>query len=155
MTEVKNKKLSRRDAIKLLGAAAGAAALANIPSKWSKPEVISGVLPVHAQSTCGPLAFLGADVTNFVGQNGNYINNNVTVDPPQSGVSVQLSVGLSGGSNAPVPNPAGTYVTNIVGTAIAPDFAYSFGVDGIITLTWSFVNASDGCDTKVIQLSYT
>ena len=50
MTE-QNKKLSRRDAIKLIGAAAGAAALANLPSKWSKPEVINGVLPAHAQTS--------------------------------------------------------------------------------------------------------
>ena len=51
MTEKQNKKLSRRDAIKLLGAAAGAAALANLPSKWSKPELVSGVLPAHAQTS--------------------------------------------------------------------------------------------------------
>ena len=47
-----NKKLTRRDAIKLLGAAAGATALANLPSKWSKPELVSGVLPAHAQTSC-------------------------------------------------------------------------------------------------------
>ena len=47
-----HKKLSRRDTIKLLGAAAGAAALANLPSKWSKPELVSGVLPAHAQTSC-------------------------------------------------------------------------------------------------------
>ena len=46
------KKLSRRDAIKLLGAAAGATVLANLPSKWSKPELASGVLPAHAQTSC-------------------------------------------------------------------------------------------------------
>ena len=46
------KKITRRDAIKLLGAAVGATALANLPSKWSKPELISGVLPVHAQTSC-------------------------------------------------------------------------------------------------------
>ena len=50
------KKLSRRDAIKLLGAATGAAMLANLPSKWSKPELASGVLPAHAQ-TSGLLTF--------------------------------------------------------------------------------------------------
>ena len=50
MTE--NKKLNRRDAIKLLGAATGASVLANLPAKWSKPSVQSGVLPVHAQSSC-------------------------------------------------------------------------------------------------------
>ena len=46
-----DKKLSRRDAIKLLGAAAGATALANLPSKWSKPELVSGVMPAHAQTS--------------------------------------------------------------------------------------------------------
>jgi len=49
MTE---KKLSRRDAIKLIGAAAGASVLANLPSKWSKPELTGGVLPAHAQTSC-------------------------------------------------------------------------------------------------------
>ena len=48
MTE---KKLTRRDAMKLLGAVVGGAALANLPAKWNTPEVISGVLPVHAQGS--------------------------------------------------------------------------------------------------------
>jgi len=52
MSEKPNKKLSRRDAIKLLGAAAGASVLANLPTKWSKPSLASGVLPAHAQTTC-------------------------------------------------------------------------------------------------------
>ncbi|MCL4528127.1 MAG: Hint domain-containing protein [Chloroflexi bacterium] len=47
------KKLSRRDALKIIGAAAGATVLANLPSKWSKPELAAGVLPAHAQ-TSGP-----------------------------------------------------------------------------------------------------
>lgn len=52
MTE---KKLSRRDALKILGTAVGAAALATLPSKWSKPELLSGVLPAHArQSVVSP-----------------------------------------------------------------------------------------------------
>jgi hypothetical protein len=46
-----NKKLSRRDAMKILGAAIGAAALANLPSKWDKPELLSGVLPAHARQS--------------------------------------------------------------------------------------------------------
>jgi hypothetical protein len=45
------KELSRRDALKLLGAAAGASVLANLPSKWSTPELTAGVLPVHAQTS--------------------------------------------------------------------------------------------------------
>jgi hypothetical protein len=47
-----NKQLTRRDAIKLLGAVAGASMLANLPTKWSKPSLMSGVLPAHAQTSC-------------------------------------------------------------------------------------------------------
>lgn len=50
MTE-QPKKLSRRDAIKLLGAATGASVLASLPSKWTKPEVTAGVLPAQAQTS--------------------------------------------------------------------------------------------------------
>jgi len=49
MTE---KKLSRREAIKLLGAAAGASVLADLPRKWSKPSLKGGVLSAHAQTSC-------------------------------------------------------------------------------------------------------
>jgi hypothetical protein len=54
---VKTNKVTRRDAIKLLGAAAGAAMLANAPTKWSKPSLMSGVLPAHAQTSCIALTF--------------------------------------------------------------------------------------------------
>ena len=49
MTQKTQKQLTRRDALKMLGAAVGAAALANLPSKWSTPELAKGVLPAHAQ----------------------------------------------------------------------------------------------------------
>jgi len=45
------RKLSRRDALKILTAVAGGAVLANIPSKWTKPELATGVLPAHAQTS--------------------------------------------------------------------------------------------------------
>jgi hypothetical protein len=47
------KKLSRRDALKVLGAAAGATALANLPAKWTTPKLEAGVLPAHAATSCG------------------------------------------------------------------------------------------------------
>ncbi|MCB2179931.1 twin-arginine translocation signal domain-containing protein [bacterium] len=50
----KNNQLSRRDALKVLGAAAGATALANLPKKWNSPELLSGVLPAHAQTSILP-----------------------------------------------------------------------------------------------------
>ena len=52
MTKTNQNKISRRDAIKLIGAATGATVLANLPSKWSKPELTGGVLPAHAQTSC-------------------------------------------------------------------------------------------------------
>lgn len=60
-------KLSRRDAIKLLGAATGATLLANLPSKWSKPELVSGVLPAHAQTSCVAVFFEVLSATGDLG----------------------------------------------------------------------------------------
>ena len=51
MTIPTRKKLNRRDAMKTLGAIAGASVLANLPNKWSKPELAAGVLPAHAQTS--------------------------------------------------------------------------------------------------------
>ena len=58
MSKVLDNGLSRRDALKLLGAAAGASVLANLPSRWSTPQLTAGVLPAHAQtSECWGLIF--------------------------------------------------------------------------------------------------
>lgn len=46
------RKLTRRETIKLLGAATSASLLASLPSKWSKPEVTGSVIPAHAQTSC-------------------------------------------------------------------------------------------------------
>lgn len=51
------KKISRREAIKLLGVATGASLLANLPAKWSRPEVTGSVLPAHAQTSCYAASF--------------------------------------------------------------------------------------------------
>ncbi len=48
MTE---KKISRRDTIKVLGAAIGGAALSTIPAKWSKPVLAASQLPEHARQS--------------------------------------------------------------------------------------------------------
>ncbi|MCB2179597.1 twin-arginine translocation signal domain-containing protein [bacterium] len=51
MNEEAKQNLSRRDILKVLGAASGAAVLANLPAKWSSPELAVGVLPAHAQTS--------------------------------------------------------------------------------------------------------
>ena len=51
-TDTASQALSRRELIKALSALGGAAAVSSLmPSKWAPPELVSGVLPVHAQST--------------------------------------------------------------------------------------------------------
>ena len=52
MTE--QKKLTRREAIKLLGTATGAVTLANLPAKWTSPELSGGFIPAHAQTSLCP-----------------------------------------------------------------------------------------------------
>ena len=55
MAEETEKKLSRRDAMKVLGAAIGATALAVLPSEWDKPALAASELPKHAQQSQQPV----------------------------------------------------------------------------------------------------
>ncbi len=57
--------LTRRDALKALAVATGAAVLSFVPNKWSTPVVDVGMLPVHAQGLSGR----GTIVVNAI--NGN------------------------------------------------------------------------------------
>ena len=147
------KNISRRDAIKLLGAATGATLLANLPSKWSKPELVSGVLPVHAETSCGPLTFTSAVNQNF--GSSAYTNTGRGCDQ-----SMDIVVQISAAQIVPL-----TLQTNVVGSVTwnepnaAPDGTYYTNSSGQLTLhidmfwdnfvyfNWSFLNASDGCDT--------
>lgn len=47
----KRSNLSRRDALKTLAAAAGAASLSMLPERWQPPLVEVGALPAHAQTS--------------------------------------------------------------------------------------------------------
>ena len=51
MNENTTKKLTRRDALKALGAALGGTALAALPPVWSKPALAAGQLPEHARQS--------------------------------------------------------------------------------------------------------
>jgi len=75
------KKISRREAIKLLGAAAGASLLANLPAKWSKPELTGGVLPAHAQTSgcTDPAIYIELLATNGITFNSNVAPTGPTV----------------------------------------------------------------------------
>jgi hypothetical protein len=53
--------ISRRELLKILGVSAGAAgASLLIPAKWTKPTILSSVLPAHAQSTAALEIIRGA-----------------------------------------------------------------------------------------------
>lgn len=153
-TKQKTKKLSRRDAIKLLGAAAGASVLANLPSKWNTPEIARGVLPAHAQTssilhtlTCDP------DESVVEPDSSQYLSG-VTISPTTLGIVMRWTMTLD---NVILDNGAdpitGTVATDATGYAsvLTPPVTiinFALGI-ATTTVTWSFENASDGtgsCD---------
>ncbi len=159
MSSSQHTKLSRRDALKILAASTGAAALANLPPKWSKPGVEVGVLPAHAQTSIGyvlqnplPAEFLDSPDACYDGLN---VRLTAIITPPMAGILLQyaLTYTVSGaGGSITVPSPTtGTVTTNGSGQAtvdvtIVPDSPF-FGTTGTLTVVWSFVNPADGTNT--------
>ena len=92
------KRLSRRDALKLLGTVTGASVLANLPSKWSKPGLSMGVLPAHAQTSGTSQTFTGLGPHTFTVPSGVTL---ITVEAAggqgggggQGGINTPLSAG--------------------------------------------------------------
>ncbi len=145
-TKQKTKKLSRRDAIKLLGAAAGASMLANLPSKWSTPELTSGVLPAHAQTStvlatlqCSPDIFPFITLTFL---------STVTINPALDGIMMRWNVTFNNSSFFVVVSPTtGTAATvGGVATYLSPVIIYN-ALGATVTVTWSFENPLDGTGT--------
>ena len=63
-------KITRRQALKsIIATSGGLAAAAFIPSRWLKPMVMSGVLPVHAQTSSGYTSINPAESRDFDGGN--------------------------------------------------------------------------------------
>jgi hypothetical protein len=87
MTE---KKISRRDAMKMLGVAVGAAALSTLPSKWNTPELVAGVLPAHARQSGGPVCapIVRTAIVGFL--DGDSITHTFTLDSPLSVAEIDL-----------------------------------------------------------------
>jgi|GEM_PF-1590369 hypothetical protein len=161
MTQTQPKKISRRDALKILTAAAGATALANLPAKWSKPGLEVGVLPAHAQTSVGhvlldppPAELLDSPDACFDGQN---VGLTTVISPPTAGILLRYVLTYTvttpdpeGSITAPVP-PTGTLPTNASGqvsltVTVTPDDS-SMGTIGTLTVVWSFVNPADGANT--------
>lgn len=159
MTHSKPSKISRRDALKILTAATGATALANLPAKWSKPGVEVGVLPAHAQTSIGhvlqdppPAELLDSPDACYDGRN---VGLTAVISPPTAGILLRYVLtytvtGPGGSITAPV-LPTGTLPTNVSGQAslvvtVTPDSPF-MGTEGTLTVVWSFVNPTDGANT--------
>jgi hypothetical protein len=142
MTE---KKLSRRDAIKMLGVAAGAAALAGLPSKWNTPEVVAGALPAHArQSVAGIIACFPSDpAVDPVGVNGSPWVANSSGHGIPAGLTISYLVTITGaGRFGTLAGPfSGTLVTDNTGVNDVPlgnGNATGFVDTDIITEVYTF-----------------
>lgn len=147
-----NKKLTRRDALKLLGAAAGATLLANLPSKWNKPALTSGVLPAHAQTSQVVVAPVLPTVTtdNIVDQGFDGFMNffGTVVSDGGSPVTARGFVwSTSPGPTLPtndVPSGSGTGAFSIIGTATtgnATIFLRAYATNGVGTAYGSELSA--------------
>lgn len=180
MTEKSSKKLSRRDAIKLLGAAAGATVLANLPSKWSKPELASGVIPAHAQTSQPPVLVLptvttdnitdqsiGTDLMDFYGtvlSDGSapvtargfvWSTTPGTAALPTNDVPSGSGVGAF--SSLGVSVPATTiyiraYATNSEGTAYGVELSL---VNQICIAAGTLVTMADGTSKPIEEITYS
>lgn len=166
------KKLSRRDAIKLLGAAAGATVLANLPSKWSTPELASGVLPVHAQTSFAyPYAFRSCG--DFLFDYGGIALNGVVswdfpvvIAPSDSGIELDYSISLTIASgSATLLSASNGTVSTIDGTVSIPvdlqitGFNWHADAGAILSLgrvlvTWVFRDPSLGGGNCTRQINY-
>ena len=105
------KKINRRDALKLLGAATGAAALSNLPTKWHTPELASGVIPAHAQTSVVAAAVCTQNslVGTFLAVNGNFQSNGVSLSVPFDASNI------AGGNQPPVVGNFASWNCNHVG----------------------------------------
>ena len=99
MTE---KKLSRRDSIKILGTAIGASALANLPKKWSKPELTGSSLPVHAQTSCSIVRTAIVNVPASISIFSYNLDTPITQANFDACLLTQLTISWTG---APTPGP--------------------------------------------------
>jgi hypothetical protein len=147
MNDKSPKQISRRDAIKILGAVAGASVLANLPSKWNKPKLTTGVLPAHAQ-TSGPVLALvyaltcDANIMDPVTCN-DIFTSGVTISPPVAGIPMQYNVSVDSGGTLILPNPAiGTALTD--GSGLASVTCIRNILDGTWTIVWGFANPAQG-----------
>jgi hypothetical protein len=153
------KKLSRRDAVKVLGAALGAVALANLPPEWSKPEIAAGTLPAHAQAstttsviTCAPDWPLLAGVYPFT---SDWIFM-ASILPARNGVSLQYQISATPGrfTQTNPPGATGTVTTDNSGHASVTVQGTVTGAPCTIQVMFSFLDPADGTGSCTQSASF-
>lgn len=142
MNNPSQKKLSRREALKLLGAATGAVVLANLPIKWSTPELATGLLPAHAQTSNVQIYSIECSGLPLSGQTGVVENLQATVTATQpvsvENIEVQIIVELTNPAGAPFQHATG--LTDATGLVTFPDLSCPFPDSQDYNLIFSFVD---------------
>lgn len=156
-SETPTKKVSRRDAIKLLTAVAGATALANTPARWNKPDLKVGVLPVHAQtSVVTPIYTLTAeadDSVSFCGNDPIQLTSTAIISPITSGILLRFTITSTGVTvTPPLTGTIATNASGIVSLSIDTDGGNS-GNNNEVTIVWGFENSSQGTNTDSQQFT--
>jgi hypothetical protein len=137
-----SKEISRRDAIKILAAVAGAATLVNLPDKWTKPGMEVGVLPAHAQTSVASIA-CGVDADISPASSLDTVTSSVTIIPARAGVQMHFNAVCSNVLNLDFPQ-SGDVATNALGVATVALTVGCIVAGETIQATWSFVNPADG-----------
>jgi hypothetical protein len=153
MTE---KKISRRDAMKMLGVAVGAAALSTLPSKWNTPELVAGVLPAHARQSGGP----GTQLHTFleplslvdISPGSGYLDASRQIFPPDGGIVLAYNIIIDGSITLTVPN-SGTITTNSSGYAQFLDLYSGAQTFDSINMIFTFQNPAEGTDSSQVGVN--
>lgn len=166
MTESTTRKLSRRDAMKILGAAIGATALATLPPEWSKPKLATGVLPAYARQSVGTRivrSVLRDDFDHSLPPNICQPFCSIATINPAAGniplhyvVTSDIAPILSPVAVGNPPSPAsfsGQMNTKANGEAVLSkiqiDVSKLLAKTVTVTVEWSFVNPDDGSGSSL------
>lgn len=137
---------SRRDALKTLATAAGAAAIAALPHHWEKPGFQVGMLPVFAQAS--PIVTLSnlaitLDAVDGCGLNSDLYTARADYNDP-TGAVVSGSVlhfaalfqpsGISSSFGLPTPDIRGDGFAGTIGASVCIGFSSDTSVDLTITV---------------------
>lgn len=147
MADSNSKNLSRRDALKILGAAAGASVLANLPSKWKTPQVAAGVLPAHAQ-TSALYSLACEDLLLDEVEGATIITSRVQISPVASSIPMLYVISMTNMDFNPPHLSFDTILTDALGQAtvvFGVSLPFPIGLPPhVVRVTWSFNNPSDG-----------